>query len=141
MKRNPFTPIVFILFVLCIVCTTFSSCANSVDTKNNKLVREYCKKHYPKYTIRIVNKYDAKVMENRKGKKIVFVEREISYSSGKLDKRNGMYWGYIKGSNYYRTWYNSKVKKGKKVISYYIYNPHNNYCDDIVAVIDCGKIR
>ena len=131
MKRNPFAPIVFILFVICIVSVTFSSCANSVDTKNNKLVREYCKKHYPKYTIRIVDKYDEKVMENRKGKKIVFVERFVSYSKGK--------YGYSKKGEYVK--YNKKVSKGKKVISYFIYNPETNYCDDVVAVIDCGKIR
>ena len=131
MKRNPFVPIVFILFVICIVSTTFSSYANSVDTKNNKLVREYCKKHYPKYTIRIVNKYDAKVMENRKDKKIVFVERFVSYSKGT--------YGYSKKGEYVK--YNKKVPKGKKIISYFIYNPETNYCDDVVAVIDCGKIR
>lgn len=70
MKRNPFAPIVFILFIICIVSVTFSSCANSVDTKNNKLVREYCKKHYPKYTIRVITKYNPKVMENRKEKRL-----------------------------------------------------------------------
>lgn len=131
MKRNPFAPIVFILFVICIVSVTFSSCANSVDTKNNKLVREYCKKHYPKYTIRVIDKYDAKVIENRKGKKIVFVEKFVSYSKGN--------YGYSKKGEYVK--YNKKVKKGKKVISYFIYNPETNYCDDVVAVIDCGKIR
>ena len=131
MKRNPFTPIVFILFVICIVSTTFSSYANSVDTKNNALVREYCNKHYQKYTIRVITKYNPKVMENRKGKKIVFVERFVSYSKGK--------YGYSKKGEYVR--YNKKVPKGKKVISYFIYNPETNYCDDVVAVIDCGKIR
>lgn len=131
MKRNPFAPIVFILFVLCIVSTTFSSYANSVDTKNNALVREYCNKHYQKYTIRVITKYNPKVMENRKGKKIVFVERFVSYSKGK--------YGYSKKGEYVR--YNKKVKKGKKVVSYFIYNPETNYCDDVVAVIDCGKIR
>ena len=131
MKRNPFTPIVFILFVICIVSTTFSSYANSVDTKNNALVREYCNKHYQKYTIRVITKYNPKVMENRKGKKIVFVERFVSYSKGK--------YGYSKKGEYVK--YNKKVPKGKKVISYFIYNPETNYCDDVVAVIDCGKIR
>ena len=131
MKRNPFTPIVFILFVICIVSTTFSSYANSVDTKNNALVREYCNKHYQKYTIRVITKYNPKVMENRKGKKIVFVERFVSYSKGK--------YGYSKKGEYVK--YNKKVPNGKKVISYFIYNPETNYCDDVVAVIDCGKIR
>lgn len=131
MKRNPFTPIVFILFVICIVSTTFSSYANSIDTKNNALVREYCNKHYQKYTIRVITKYNPKVVENRKGKKIVFVERFVSYSKGT--------YGYSKKGEYVK--YNKKVPKGKKVISYFIYNPETNYCDDVVAVIDCGKIR
>ena len=46
------------------------------------------------------------------------------------------YWGYVKGQHFYKTWYNKKVKKGKEVKSYYIYNPKNNYCDDVVAVVD-----
>lgn len=131
MRRNPFVPIVFILFIVCIIGTTFSSCANSVDTKNNILVREYCNKHYQKYTIRVITKYNPKVMEDRKDKKIVYVERFVSYSKGT--------YGYSKKGEYVK--YNKKVPKGKKVISYFVCNPETNYCDDVVAVIDCGKIR
>lgn len=55
----------------------------------------------------------------------------MSYSKGT--------YGYSKKGEYVK--YNKKVKKGKKAISYFIYNPETNYCDDVVAVIDCGKIR
>ncbi len=37
--------------------------------------------------------------------------------------------------------YNKKVKKGKRVVSYLVYNPYSNYCDDVVAVIDNKRIR
>ena len=36
---------------------------------------------------------------------------------------------------------NYTLKKDKTVKSYFVFNPKNNYCDDIVAVIDNGKIR
>lgn len=125
--------------VLGILCGTLLAEAKTPTDK--QIVKSYCAKHYKGYKIKYFTKWNDKIMLNRKGKKVVYVQKEISYSSGKKDKRNGMYWGYIKGSNYYRTWYNAKVKKGKKVVSYYIYNPKNNYCDDIVAVIDNKRIR
>lgn len=132
MKHNKrFEIIVAIIFVIVMVLATVPSFAKSPTPSNTKLVREYCRKHYPKQTIRIVYKYNPKVMENRKGKNVVYVERFVSYSRGK--------YGYSKKGEYVR--YNKKVKKGKKVISYFIYNPKTNYCDDVVAVIDCGKIR
>ena len=142
--RNPFIPFVIIWVIIFTIVATAPIFAQTKSPKKKtdlQIVREYCRENYPKYTIKIVKKYNPKIMENRKGKNIVYVEKEISFSSGKKDKQNGMYWGYIKGSNYYKTWYNSKVKKEKKVISYYIYNPHTNYSDDIVAVIDNNKLR
>lgn len=129
--RNPFLPINIILLILCIMIGTLPVFAQSTTSKDNKLIREYCRKNYPKYTIRIVNDYYPKLMESRKGKKIVYVERFVSYSRGK--------YGYSKKGEY--VCYNKKVPKGKKVVSYFIYNPKTNYCDDVVAVIDCGKIR
>lgn len=129
--KNKVDIIVVIVFVITVMLSTIPSYAKSPTPTNTKLVREYCRKHYPKQTIRIVYKYDAKKMENRKNKGVVYVERFVSYSRGR--------YGYSKKGEYVR--YNKKVKKGKKVVSYFIYNPYTNYCDDVVAVIDCGKIR
>ena len=105
-------------------------------TTNRDIVKEYCKKHYPNYKIKYYNydDYNEKVILHRKGKKVVYVEKFVSYSSGKKYKS-----GYSEEGYY--ICYNKKVPKGKKVVSYLIYNPRTNYCDDIVAVVDNNKIR
>lgn len=129
--KNKVDIIIIIVFVITVMLSTIPSYAKSPTPTNTKLVREYCRKHYPKQTIRIVYKYDAKKMENRKNKGVMYVERFVSYSKGR--------YGYSKKGEYVR--YNTYVKKGKKVISYFIYNPNTNYCDDVVAVVDNKKIR
>ncbi len=37
--------------------------------------------------------------------------------------------------------YNAPVKKGKSVTSYLIYNPATGFDDDVIAVVDNGKVR
>lgn len=116
----------------------------TVDAKSmsdKQIVKEYCKHNYKGYKVKYFTKWNDKVMSHRANKNVVYVQIEKSISSGKKDSRNGRYWGYIKGQHFYKTWYNKKVKKGKEVISYYIYNPNTNYEDDIIAVIDNKKIR
>lgn len=98
---------------------------------NKKIAKEYCKVNYPKCKVKFVKMFDKRI-DKRKGKKIVYVEKMVSRSKGK--------YGYtIKGHYYIR--YNRKVKKGKKVISYCIWNPYTNYIDDVVAVVDNKQIR
>ena len=108
---------------------------------NKAIVKTYCEKHYKGYKVKYFTEWNEKKMVHRANKKVVYVQIEKSVSSGKKDSCNGKYWGYVKGQKYYKTWYNTKVRKGKEVISYYIYNPHSNYTDDIVAVVDNKKIR
>ena len=115
-----------------------------VDAKSmsdKQIVKEYCKHNYKGYKVKYFTQWNDKVMSHRANKNIVYVQIEKSISSGKKDSRNGKYWGYVKGQHFYKTWYNKKVKKGKEVKSYYIYNPNTNYEDDIVAVVDNKKIR
>ena len=115
-----------------------------VDAKSmsdKQIVKEYCKHNYKDYKVKYFTQWNDKVMSHRANKNIVYVQIEKSISSGKKDSRNGKYWGYVKGQHFYKTWYNKKVKKGKEVKSYYIYNPNTNYEDDIVAVVDNKKIR
>ena len=128
MKRNPFV-IPFILISLFIVFASVMPTYASTD--DYTLVKSYCKENYPNHKVVMFTKYNAKVMEHRANKKVVYVEKFISYSKGK--------YGYSKKGEYVK--YNKKVKKGKKVISYFVYNPYTNYCDDVVAVVDNHRIR
>lgn len=123
------------------ICAVDTIAVNAKSPSDRQIVREYCHKHYKGYTIRYFMKWNDKIMSHRANKKVVYVQIEQSISSGKKDLRNNKYWGYVKGQHYYKTWYNKKVKKGKTVKSYYIYNPKNNYCDDIVAVVDNKILR
>lgn len=139
MKRRVIGLILMIVFIGVIALDTVEVSAKSLTDK--QIVKEYCKRHYKGYKIKYFTKWNDKVMSHRANKKVVYVQIEQSISSGKKDLRNNRYWGYVKGQHYYKTWYNKKVKKGKTVKSYYIYNPKNNYCDDIVAVVDNKILR
>lgn len=98
---------------------------------SRKLAKAYAKANYPKCKIVFVNMNDKRI-DNRKGKKTVYIEKLVSKSKGK--------YGYtIKGHYYIK--YNRKVTKGKKVVSYLLWNPYTNYIDDVAAVVDCKMVR
>lgn len=131
---------IIILTFIIVMCLSVVPCtAKSIS--NKQLVKNYCSKHYPNMKIKYLTKWNDKIISNRANKNVVYVQIEKSISSGKKDSHNGRYWGYVKGQHYYKTWYNKKVKRGKTVMSYYIYNPYTNYKDDIVAVVDNKNIR
>ena len=98
---------------------------------SRKLAKEYCKVNYPNHKIKFVKLCDKRLLK-RKGKKVVYIEKIVSKSKGK--------YGWTTKGHYYIA-YNRKVKKGKKVISYCVWNPYTNYCDDVVAVADNKQIR
>ena len=71
-------------------------------------------------------------MTHRTEVKYVYVEIIKSHSNG------GKYGTTIDG---YTIAYNKELPKGIEVISYCIYSPFNNYCDDVTAVVDNNMIR
>ena len=109
-------------------------------TTNKQLVKNYCHKHYPNMKVKFFTEWNEDVITHRKGTNIVYVEKCKSISTGKIDKGNNRCYGKLVSNSYYRTWYSKKVKKGKKVTQYFIYNPYSNYDDDVVAVVDNNKV-
>lgn len=99
---------------------------------NRKIAKKYAKTHYSECKIKFFRHYNAEIIENRKGTKVVWIWKIYSKSNG------GKYGTCEDGSIIA---YNKKVKKGKRVVSYCIYNPYTNYCDDVVAVVDNRKVR
>lgn len=99
---------------------------------NRRLVRRFIRRHYGKNKkykyIKNPNRY---TITHRKNKKVI-VEIVKSVSRG------GRYGRTTDG---YTIKYNKRVKKGRKVTSYFIWNPNNNYDDDVVAVVDNRKTR
>ena len=73
-----------------------------------------------------------KMRTHRVGKNYIPVEKIYSYSAGKK-------YGYTSEGEYVA--YNKKVKKGRRVTTYIVYNPENNNWDDAIAVIDNGIAR
>lgn len=98
---------------------------------NKKIAKRYAKTHYSECKVKFFRHYSEKI-EHRKGTKVVWIWKIYSKSNG------GKYGTCEDGSIIA---YNKKVKKGKRVVSYCIYNPYTNYCDDIVAVVDNKKVR
>ena len=115
----------------------------SVKANTNKdlsVATTYISRHYPGYKVRFVpeGKPNMIKLRTRKGKRIVYVEVLKSNAKGNLKgKRRG--WGITTKGSYIT--YNRRVKKGKRVISYCIWNPNSNYTDDVVAVVDNGLLR
>lgn len=115
----------------------------SVKANTNKdlsVATTYISRHYPGYKVRFVpeGKPNMIKLRTRKGKRIVYVEVLKSNAKGNLkDKRRS--WGITTKGSYIT--YNRRVKKGKRVISYCIWNPNSNYTDDVVAVVDNGLLR
>lgn len=124
-----------------ILIAIMSLVVSSASIPNIGIVKQFCEDSYSSCEVVYFTNWNDEIMNNRANTNKIYVEIEKSVSSGEIDEVNGKYWGYIEGSNYYRTWYNTEVEKNKIVTSYYIYNPYNNYEDDIVAVIDNEMIR
>lgn len=102
------------------------------NAQDINLVKKLCKPY--KKPIKIVQGYSKKtndIILNRKNKKYIVVEKVDSVSCGK--------YGYDKAGYYIK--YNKTVPKKKRVISYLIYNPNTNYCDDILWIVDNKMYR
>ena len=115
----------------------------SVKANTNKdlsVATTYISRHYPGYKVRFVpeGKPNAMKLRTRKGKRIVYVEVLKSRAKGNL-KGKRRSWGITAKGSYIT--YNRRVKIGKRVTSYCIWNPNSNYTDDVVAVVDNGFIR
>lgn len=106
------------------------------QSKNLQLINNYLVKNYDLRAFKVKyiksNKLTEKMIANRAINHTIYVEIIKSVSKG--GKR-----GLIDGK--YTIAYNKSVKKGKKVTSYNIWNPDNAYVDDVIAVVDNGKIR
>ncbi len=99
---------------------------------NKQVAKRYAKTHYSECKVKFFRHYNAETIENRKGTKVVYIWKLYSTSNG------GKYGTCEDGSTIA---YNKKVKKGKRIVSYCVYNPYTNYCDDVVAVVDNRKVR
>lgn len=108
----------------------------TAKNKNIQLVNDYIRRNYDLKAYRVkyvaTGKLTDKMIRERAVKHTIYVEIIKSVSSG---GKSGRY-----GKNYYIV-YNKRVRKGKKVTSYCVWNPCNAYCDDVEAVADNGKIR
>jgi len=104
---------------------------NCKKITDKQLAKRWCAKHYPKCKVKFVKEGDQRI-NIRKGKRIVYVEVVKSKSRGKRHGTTSL--GYCIG-------YNIKVSKGKRITSYVIWNPYTDYCDDVVVVVDNGRIR
>ena len=108
--------------------------------KDLSVATTYISRHYPGYKVRFVpeGKPNMIKLRTRKGKRIVYVEVLKSNARGNLQGKRRS-WGITTKGSYIT--YNRRVKKGKRVTSYCIWDPNSNYTDDVVAVVDNGFIR
>ena len=67
--NNPFVYPIVILLIFSFILVYTPVFASS-QSKDLILVKKYCKRNYPTNTVKIVSKYNPKIMENRKGKEL-----------------------------------------------------------------------
>lgn len=118
--------IIIVLAASLLICPIYGK-ANA----DRQLVAKFCKENYKGYKVKYHKKLPFDALVSRKGKNQVIVEVIKSKSRGKYGLTTQGY--FLK--------YNKKVKKGKSVTSYLIYNPDTNTADDVIAVVDNGIIR
>lgn len=119
--------------------------ANKANTacqarKDKQVIREYVKRKYGKgykLVIRPAMKTSDKELACRKGKKRVYVDILHTISDGKKGGRvidKGSFYGSY--TNYAR-----RERKNKHITVYLIYNPNSSYTDDIIAIVNNGKLK
>ena len=125
MKRVT-TIITLVIAVVMMVSAT--STVNASAKSDLKLAKQWAKDRYTE-PIKVVDM--GKVPKKRKGK--VYIERVKTVS-------DGGYKGHTTKGKYFVR-YPKKVKKGKKVTMFFVWNPKNNACDDITCVVCLGIVK
>lgn len=138
--RNLKRAIIILLVVAIVFGVTVT--AEAGQKTNWQIAKELCRKAgYSKIKVvnanKLTDKQFWKILDHRKGKSYIVVEKVTSVSDG---TGYGWYSTKTKGTNYI-IGYNKRVPKGKKVTSYVIWNPKTNICDDILYVVDNYKYR
>lgn len=117
-----------IFTIVMVIAITFTTGTASAKTNDLQLAKNWTKSHYSE-PIKVVNEF--KVPPKRKG--TVYIEKVCTVSDG------GKKGHTVKGKYVVR--YPKKVKKGKKITMYFVWNPKNNACDDVVAVVCLGVVK
>lgn len=108
----------------------------TAKNKNIQLVNDYIRRNYDlnAYKVKYIStgKLTDRMIRERATRHTIYVEIIKSISAG---GKHGTY-----GKDYYIA-YNKRVRKGKHITSYCVWNPCNSYCDDVIAVADNRKIR
>ena len=132
--------IMLLMIVASMVLSGVVICEAKAEKTDWQICKQLCHNFgYKKIKVIESNKITDKelwtIIENRKSKKVIYVEKVISISDG---NKHG--W-YDTPDGKYIIGYNKKVKAGRKVTSYIIWNPKNNYEDDVLYVVDNGTFR
>lgn len=117
-----------ILVVVAVMMAAATSTAGASEKSDLQLAKSWAKAHYSE-PVKVVKEF--KVPAKRKG--TTYIEKVRTVSDG---GKNGH---TVKGA--YHVKYPVKVKKGKKVMVYMVWNPKNNACDDVVAMVCLGVVK
>lgn len=122
------------LLTITLVATFISTPSARLKAKTNSLAnyRNQARQIEQQYNLNVIDtsKLTYKAITHRKG--TVIVERVI----GKVitDQKDGKVLNQVGNTEYdYISYKNVDCKQGDVIVTYLLYNPENNYCDDIVA--------
>lgn len=126
--------IIAALTIITLATTATPATPAQAQSTGKAFAKQYASTIYgDAYKVKVVKEENLtnKMLRQRKKKHIVYVSVIKSRSQGK--------YGLTAKGEYIL--YNKKVRKGKTVKSFLIYNPESTSYDNIVAVIDNGKVR
>lgn len=123
---------IIVLVIIMLLCCVD---VHAESPSNWQIAKSICRKQYNIKKVKLVygcySKKASNIILHRKNKNYVVIEKFVSYSRGR--------YGFDKHGHYIK--YNKYVKKGKRVVSYCIYSPYNNYCDGVDFVVDNKMVR
>lgn len=137
MKRILAIILISVALLSCLAVTAEAKTYQPDFKTNWQIVKKLCRKEgYRRIKLICENEMTDrafwKVVDNRRDKPYIVVSKVYSISDG---TGYGWYSTKTKGTNYI-IGYNRRVPKGKRVLSYVVWNPKTNYCDDILYVVD-----
>ena len=120
-----------------LIASLIETYAAPISKTAKRQITQFVRCEYRGYKVQIASAEQTPdaVIENRMGKRIVYIDQFVTKSRGRYGVVTTK--GPFKGN---RMAYENYHKRGKTVVVYLIYNPFTNYSDDVVAFIEGGKL-
>lgn len=132
MKNNTIKKALLTITLVSILFTESSGQIAEAKTSNLSDYRKQAKQIEQQYSLDVIDTSKLTLSEITHRKGIIIVERVIGEVV--TDDKDGKMLNQVGNTEYdYISYKGVDCKKGDVIVTYLLYNPENNYCDDVVA--------